>query len=83
VKCGCFVKSPDGQFVPTQEWGASDFDSLHGAPLAEAERLYGVLVLGPKNGKEAVILRLITGAAAADLGDCDVMVILEERSAPN
>jgi len=69
VKYGYFVKGPDGQFAQAhkkQNWGLLNTDYEPGDSL------------GLEDGKEAIILEILTGAPAG-LAGVGVMFILEER----
>jgi hypothetical protein len=69
VSYGYYLRHPSGHFVLSgQDWGPSD-------PVFEpGDMMPG----GPKNGKEAFILRVISGDTAKKNG-VDVLILLEER----
>ena len=77
---GYFLRLLDGSIVPTKDWDESD--RLAGRSEIQGDDVLGVIVLGPKKGREAVIVGLITGEQAKAAG-VDAMVLLEERTAPN
>jgi hypothetical protein len=69
VRYGYFVKTPRGRLVRTgQDWGPPD-------PVFEPGDTYPG---GPRNGKHATVLEVVTGEPAKKNG-VGVMVILEER----
>lgn len=66
---GYYVRNPSGHFVLSgQDWGPSD-------PVFEPG---DVMPAGPKNGKEAIVLHVISGEGAKKNG-VGVLVLLEER----
>lgn len=71
VRYGYFVKVSDNQLAHAgHDWGPPD-------PVFEPGDVYPG---GPRNGKEAVVLDIVTGDSAKMVG-VDVMVVLEERPA--
>lgn len=77
---GYFLRLPDGQVVPTKDWDSSD--PLVARSEIKGDDVFGVIALGPKKGREAVVVGFITGEDAKAAG-VDVVVLLEERTAPN
>jgi hypothetical protein len=71
VRYGYFMKANGGQIIPSgQDWGPPE-------PVFEPGDVYPS---GPRNGKYAIVLQVITGEFAKKAG-VGVMVVLEERAA--
>jgi hypothetical protein len=73
VKNGYFVMGPGGRLTPAgQDWGPSQ------SVYEEGDTLRG----GPRNGKEAVIEKILTGDFAQKMG-FGVVFVLKERDVSN